>query len=55
MCQAGSRWRPKSEIAWHTERLLLHVRYTNNKRSPTGSYRALIPIGPIALYIIKIK
>ena len=30
-------WRPNREIAWHTERLLFHVRYTNSKRSPSSN------------------
>ena len=34
VCQAGPRWRPNREIAWHTERLLLRVQYTNSKCSP---------------------
>ena len=29
----GRSWRPNREIAWHIERLLLHVRNTNRKRS----------------------
>ena len=37
MCQAGPRWRPNCEIAWHTERLLHHERYTNSKRSPSSN------------------
>ena len=37
MCQAGPRWRPNCEIAWHTERLLHHVRSTNSKRSPSSN------------------
>ena len=37
MCQAGPRSRPNREIAWHTERLLLHVRHTNSKRSSKAS------------------
>ena len=37
MCLAGPRWRPNREIAWHTERLLHHVRYTNSKRSPSSN------------------
>ena len=34
---AGQRWRPNRSIAWHTERLLLHVRYTNSKHSPSSN------------------
>ena len=34
VCQAGPRWRPNREIAWHTEWLLFRVRYTKSKRSP---------------------
>ena len=37
MCQVGPRWRPNHEIAWHTEWLLLHVWYTNSKRSPSSN------------------
>ena len=37
MCQAGPRWRPNREIAWHTERLPRGVRYTNSKRSPSSN------------------
>ena len=37
MCQAGPRWHPNCEITWHTEWLLLHVRYTNSKRSPSSN------------------
>ena len=37
MCQAGPRWRPNREIAWHTERLLHFERYTNSKRSPSSN------------------
>ena len=37
MCQAGPRWRPNREIAWYTEGLLPHVRYTNSKRSPSSN------------------
>ena len=37
MCQAGPRWRLNREIAWHTEQLLHHVRYTNSKRSPSST------------------
>ena len=36
MCQAGPRWCPNREIAWHIERLLLHVGYTDRKRSPSS-------------------
>ena len=36
MFQAGPRWCPNHEIAWHIERLLLHVRYTNRKHSPSS-------------------
>ena len=34
VCQAGPRWRPNREIAWHTEWLLIRVRYTNSRHSP---------------------
>ena len=37
MCQAGPRWRQNREIAWYIERLLLRVRYTNSKRSPSSN------------------
>ena len=37
MCQAGPIWRPNSEIAWNTERFLLHVRYTNSTCSPSSN------------------
>ena len=37
MCQAGPRWRPHRQIAWHTERLLHHVRCTNSKHSPSSN------------------
>ena len=37
MCQAGPRWRPNREIAWRTKQLLLHVGYTNSKRSPSSN------------------
>ena len=47
MCQAGPRRRPNREIAWHTERLLLHVRYTNSKRlrSPSSNAISLTALG----------
>ena len=35
MCHAGPRWCPNRGIAWHTEWLLIHVRYMNSKRSPS--------------------
>ena len=44
MCQAGPRWRPNREIAWHTERLILHVRYTNSKRSLSSNAIIIIMI-----------
>ena len=37
MCQAGPRWRPNREIAWHIERLLLHVQSTISKCSPSSN------------------
>ena len=52
MCQAGSRWRPNREIAWHTERLILHVRYTNSKRSPSSNAIIIIIIIIIIVIII---
>ena len=36
VCQAGQRRRPNRKIAKHTKRLLLRVRYTNSKGSPSS-------------------
>ena len=43
MCQAGPRWRPNREIAKHTERLLLRVRYTISERSHSNSSESSSP------------
>ena len=38
MCQAGPRWHPNHEIAWHIERLLLHVRYAKRLKKYAFSF-----------------
>ena len=47
MCQAGPRGRPNREIAWHTERLLLHVRDTNSERSPSSNAKSNLHVTAI--------
>ena len=46
-----SKRRPNREIACHAVRLLLHVRYTNSKRSPSSNANLLIFIIIIIIII----
>ena len=34
----GPRWRPNREIAWHIQRLLLHVRYAKRLKYSAFSF-----------------
>ena len=50
MCHARPRWCSNRGIAWHTEWLLINVRYMNSKRSPSSNSKGHFRV-PLSLCI----